>query len=200
MALLTVRDLCRPGLHPVSLELGAGECVAVRGPSGAGKSLLLRAIADLDLNDGWVALDGVSRAAIVAPGWRRRVTYLAAEAAWWDDRVDRHFADWSAAVPIVEALGLPAAAGAWPVSRLSTGEKQRLALARALVQNPVVLLLDEPTAGLDEQATAAVERAIRARRDTGAGVIWVTHDRDQAARVADRVFAVDQGRVTELAG
>ena len=200
MALLTVHDLRRPGLHPVSLELQAGECVALRGPSGAGKSLLLRAIADLDLNDGRVALDGVSRMAMAAPAWRRRVTYLAAEAAWWDDRVDQHFADWSAAAPIAVALGLPAAAGAWPVARLSTGEKQRLALIRVLVQNPDVLLLDEPTAGLDAQATAAVEQAIGTRQGAGAGVLWVTHDDAQAARVAGRTLGIEHGRVTELSG
>ncbi len=197
MALLTVRELRRPGLHPVCLALDAGECIAVRGPSGSGKSLLLRAIADLDPNQGAVALDGVSREAMPAPRWRRRVTYLAAEAGWWADQVDQHFADWARTVPIVESLGLPGVAGDWPVQRLSTGEKQRLALARALVQDPRVMLLDEPTAGLDEQAVAAVEQVVQARRDDGLGVLWVTHDAAQAARIAERLLTVEGGRVTE---
>ena len=197
MALLTVQELRRPGLHPVSLALDAGECIAVRGPSGSGKSLLLRAIADLDPNHGAVALDGVSREAMPAPRWRRRVTYLAAEAAWWADLVGQHFADWAKTVPIAESLGLPGAAGDWPVQRLSTGEKQRLGLARVLVQAPRVLLLDEPTAGLDEQAVAAVEQVVQARRDDGVGVLWVTHDAAQAARIAERLLTVEGGRVTE---
>ena len=64
--MLSVRDLARPGLGPVSFELQDGECIALRGPSGAGKSLLLRAIADLDPNSGDVALDGRSRESMLA--------------------------------------------------------------------------------------------------------------------------------------
>ena len=78
-ALLTVKRLARPPiLQPVSFELGAGECVAVRGASGSGKTAMLRALADLDPTDGTVGLDGVDRMAMPAPDWRRRVTYVAA--------------------------------------------------------------------------------------------------------------------------
>src|SRR5215207_8181434 len=127
--MLSVHSLSR--LHiAVSFELHRGECIALQGPSGAGKSLLLRAIADLDLSDGMVALDGVLRENMPAPLWRKRVTYVAAEPGWWADTVQEHFAHWRDAVPLVEELGLPSACGAWDVRRLSTGEEQRLALAR----------------------------------------------------------------------
>jgi len=196
-ALLSVRGLARPGLQPLAFDLAEGECLAVRGPSGAGKSLLLRALADLDPNDGELSLEGEPREAMPAPRWRRLVTYLPAEPGWWAETVGAHFADWAAAEPLVEALGLPAASRDWPVSRLSTGERQRLALVRALVQRPRVLLLDEPTAGLDETARDAVETLIAARLAEGAAALWVTHDAGQARRLARRCLKVEGGRVTE---
>ena len=85
--MLSVTDLTRLELGPLSFSVEAGECLALRGPSGAGKSLLLRAIADLDPNEGRVSLDGESREDMPAPDWRRRVAYLAAEAGWWADTV-----------------------------------------------------------------------------------------------------------------
>jgi phosphate-transporting ATPase len=197
--MLVVDHLSRLGLPAASFELADGECLVVRGPSGAGKTVLLRAIADLDPNEGHVALDGESREAMPAPDWRRRVTYLAAEPGWWAPRVADHYTDWAAARPLVESLGLPAECGDWPVSRLSTGERQRLALVRALLLEPRVLLLDEPTSGLDPAAAEQVEAAIRERLAQGASVVWVTHDRVQAARVARRFLEFAGGEVREAA-
>lgn len=196
--MLSVSDLHRPGLGPLSFTLETGECLAVRGPSGAGKSLLLRAIADLDPNEGEVSLDGARREDMAAPDWRRRVTYLASEPGWWADRVAEHFADWPKARAIAEALGLPSDCGDWQVARLSTGEKQRLGLVRSLVIEPRVLLLDEPTSGLDPEATEAVERLIGARLAGGVSVVWVTHDRDQAKRVARRWLEIAKGQAREV--
>ena len=158
---------------------------------------VISAVSDLDPNDGAVSLDGVACVAMPAPDWRRRVAYLPAEPGWWAETVGAHFADWPAAEPLVEALGLPAASRDWPVARLSTGERQRLALVRALVQRPRVLLLDEPTAGLDETARDAVERLIAERLAEGAAALWVTHDAEQARRLARRCLRVEGGRVTE---
>jgi putative ABC transport system ATP-binding protein len=189
--------LRRSNLAPVSFDLAAGECVAVRGPSGSGKTLLLRAIADLDPNEGAVSLDGRPRDAMPAYLWRRRVVYVPAESGWWADLVAAHFRDWSAAAPLLAPLALPEDCGRWPVLRLSTGERQRLALIRALALAPRVLLLDEPTSGLDPDAVLAVERLIAERLRAGAGALWVTHDADQARRVAARRLVVDAGRVTE---
>jgi putative ABC transport system ATP-binding protein len=174
--LLTVRDLQRPGLEPVSFDLDAGEAIVVMGPSGSGKTLLLRALADLDPNRGRVELDGQRRDTVPAPRWRRQVCFVAAEPGWWADTVGGHFADWSAAEPLVRVLGLPGECRDWPV-----------------------LLLDEPTSGLDEMATAAVETLIAERRAEGAAVLWVSHDPGQAARIARRRLAVADGRVTEVA-
>lgn len=195
--MLDVRGLTTPVLAPASFTLRRGECVAVRGPSGAGKTVLLRAIADLDPNDGEVWLDGVRRDDMPAPAWRRQVRYLAAEPGWWDDVVERHFEDWDAARPLSERLLLPPDIGKAPLARLSTGERQRLALVRALVDRPRVLLADEPTAALDATAAAAVETWLAELRAQGMALLWVTHDAAQAARVADRVLRVDVGQVVE---
>ncbi len=197
-AVLIVHRLTRPGLEPVDLELAAGQCVAVRGPSGAGKSLLLRAIADLDPNDGSVRLDDDDRDAMPAPVWRRRVTYVATESGWWMDVVGAHFDDRLAATDLIERLALPADAVDWPVSRLSTGERGRLALARALLCEPRILLLDEPTSGLDDDAAAAVETVLRERLADGAGILLITHDAAQADRLAGRRLWMRDGRLSDL--
>ncbi|MCZ6588912.1 MAG: ATP-binding cassette domain-containing protein, partial [Alphaproteobacteria bacterium] len=150
--MLVVRDLTRDGLAPASFTLDDGECIAVRGASGSGKTLLLRAIADLDPNEGVVTLDGAERMAMPAPEWRRKVTYIAAEPGWWTDTVEQHFTDWTAAAALVRELGLQDDCGNRPISRLSSGERQRLGLVRALMMRPQVLLLDESTSGLDDAA------------------------------------------------
>ena len=174
-----------------------GLMLVLSSPSGAGKSLLLRALSDLDPNKGEASLDGQAREAMAAPQWRRLVTYLPAESGWWAGTVGAHFADWRAAEPMAVALGLPSACRDWPVAQLSTGERQRLALVRALVQHPRVLLLDEPTGGLDEAARTAVEEMIAAELARGVAALWVTHDAAQARRLARRCLFVEQGRVTE---
>jgi putative ABC transport system ATP-binding protein len=196
---LELRGLRTAVLSPTSFAVAPGECVAVRGPSGSGKTVLLRAIAELDPGEGDVFADGRSRADMPAPAWRRLATYLAAEPGWWADTVSEHFADWNLAAPLVERLGLGADAGGWPVARLSTGERQRLALVRVLVQAPRVLLLDEPTAALDADAVARVEALVGEHLSAGAAVLWVSHDPAQIARLAGRVLEVAAGTVGEAA-
>jgi len=194
--MLTVRDLTTPMLKPASLSVAPGECVAVEGPSGAGKSVLLRAIADLDPNRGEVRWNGQAREAMPAPQWRRMVAYVAAESGWWTDRVDAHFADPGAALPLVEALGLPAEALEWPVVRLSTGERQRLALARTLALRPAVLLLDEPTAALDAASVERVEALLRDELGRGTAILLVTHAPGQAERLATRRLRLEEGTLS----
>ena len=195
--MLTIEGLRR--LHvSASFELHSGECIALQGASGVGKSLLLRAIADLDPNEGILKLDGVLRESMPAPAWRKKVTYVAAEPGWWAETVQEHFPAWGEALPFVEKLGLPVACGTWNIQRLSTGEKQRLGLVRALMLDSRVLLLDEPTSALDADSTKTVESMIADRASIGAGIIWSTHDKAQAQRVGSRLFAMSGGRIEEL--
>lgn len=195
--MLSVASLRRSGLSPVDLEIAAGECVSVTGASGSGKSLLLRAIADLDPNDGEIVLNGDARASMPGPLWRRRVAYLAAESGWWAETVGEHFSDREAAATLLERLGLPASVLDWEVARLSTGERQRIAFARTLLREPEVLLLDEPTSALDAQAVKRVEALLRERLEAGVAVLIATHDPAQARRVAKRRLAIAHGKVSE---
>lgn len=200
-ARFSIRSLSEPVRLSRPLELAAGECIAFSGPSGSGKSRFLRALADLDPNDAEVQLDGQSRRDFAAPAWRQRVTYLAAESGWWASCVEHHFADenLAAAKVLLPELALPAAALSWEVARLSTGERQRLALIRALVQVPDVLLLDEPTASLDGKATGHVESLLRAEMERGAVIFLVTHDPAQADRLASRHCTVADLTIGEAA-
>lgn len=194
--MLTVDTLKR--LHvSVSFDLADGECIALQGPSGVGKSLLLRAIADLDPNEGSIKLDGTPRESMPAPLWRKKVTYVAAEPGWWADTVQEHFVAWDEALTLAERLGLPTSCGTWPIGRLSTGEKQRLGLVRALLLQSRVLLLDEPTAALDPVSTASVEAVVAERISTGTSVLWSTHNSAQARRVGSRLFVMSSGRIEE---
>ncbi len=195
--MLEVRALHRPGIEAASFSIADGECVALMGPSGAGKSLLLRAIADLDPNEGELAAGTVRRTSVPAPLWRRTVRYLAAESGWWLPVAGDHFQDAPAAEKTLAALGLPAGALNWPVARLSTGEKQRLALARTLEGNPGVLLLDEPTAALDARAVERAEEVLRQRLTGGVSILLATHDMAQARRMASRLLYMEKGRLDE---
>jgi len=182
------------GLAPVELELEDGACLCVTGPSGSGKTILLRAIADLDLNDGDAATENLLRSQVTAPDWRRAVAYVPAESGWWGDVVGPHMPSGDV-VTLLSDIGLDTSCLDWEVARLSTGERQRLALVRALLTGPEVLLLDEPTSALDDEATELVERVIKHRLSAGTTVVLVTHDPAQIERLGAQHAVVDQGRV-----
>ncbi len=196
--MLSIRNLSGIGIGPIDLKLANGEVVAITGPSGAGKSLFLRAIADLDSCEGEVLLDGEACTSTPAPQWRRRVSYVAAETSWWAERVGDHFEDPVAAVRLLELIGLGESALDWSIPRLSTGEKQRLGLARSLLGKPRVLLLDEPTSALDTDNRDLVERLLRQRTDEGTSIIIVTHDPEQAKRLKAKSYRIEAGRLETL--
>jgi phosphate-transporting ATPase len=197
--MLKIRGLTRFGVEPFDFDLADGEAVAILGPSGSGKTLLLRAIADLDPNEGTVRLDGRSRERMAAPAWRGLVMYLPAEPGWWSEKVRDHFEDGDAARALLPRLLLPDDALEWDVARLSTGERQRLALLRLLTRSPKVMLLDEPTSGLDPKAAKAVEDVLRARLKAGVGLLFVTHDENQARRLGRRCLLAHAGVLREEA-
>jgi len=194
---LAVKKLRSEFAGPFDLNLGAGACAAITGPSGSGKSLFLRMVADLDPNEGKVWLNGTERASITAPEWRRKVTYVSAESGWWADTVIEHFArnKRSEVAGLAARLGLHANLLDASIARLSTGEKQRLALVRALLQCPPVLLLDEPTGPLDEESVTKVEAVLRERMATGISVLLVTHDPNQAERLGDQRYRMAAGQL-----
>ena len=193
--MLELRALHRLHIGPVDLRVEAGECVSVMGASGAGKSVLLRMVADLDPRAGEALLDGQPCSAMPAPAWRRQVTYVPAESGWWAETVAEHFAPDADLPALLPTLGLDAALAQAPVVRCSTGERQRLALLRALQPGNRVLLLDEPTSGLDDAARALVEQLLQSRLAAGVAVLMVTHDAAQAQRLAHRHFELVGGQL-----
>ena len=189
---LTVDNLIYGGFGPVSFELKAGECLGVFGESGCGKSRLLRAIADLDPHQGAVSLSNEDALSMPASLWRRRVSFLPAESQWWFDRVSDHF-KLSLNEDELSALGLRQEIVTAEVSHLSSGEKQRLALLRALRNSPKVLLLDEITSHLDGQRAELTEKKIMALLAEGnLAVVWVSHNLEQLRRTCSRVLYMEQ--------
>ncbi len=193
LPLLQVKALRSAHGGPFSLALQAGECMVVLGRSGSGKSVLLRLIADLDPHEGEVWLQGRPRSSWPAPQWRRQVVYQAAEPAWWAPTAAEHMHGQTPErlAPLLVALGLERKALDADITRLSTGERQRLALVRSLVRRPQVLLLDEPTASLDVASALAMEQLLVAKMgEEGLAVLLVTHAREQADRIGHRLMEV----------
>lgn len=192
--------------HDLRLELHPGECLAVAGPSGTGKTLLLRTLAGLRAADaGEVWFDGRRLGDWWMPEYRARVVYLAqrpglpdgsardALAAPFALRVHRHRAFVpDDAVRCLAQLDIPPAFLEQATDDLSGGESQIAALVRALLIQPHVLLLDEPTAALDPDRTRRVEALLREwlAQDAQRACIWVSHDAAQVARVSDRALAL----------
>ncbi len=176
--------------HPVSLQLEAGEILTIYGQSGVGKSQFLRALADLTPHTGDVLLEGISQTKIRPEHWRKQVGYVPAESGWWADVVAQHFSEpppkaW------LSSLSLPPELLDASVERLSTGERQRLALLRALVLHPKVLLLDEPTANLDQRNAQKLIELVKTYAQTEqAAVIWVSHDADERALLGNRSLEI----------
>lgn len=190
-------------LSAVSLALGAGVPTVLIGPNGSGKTTVLRLLMGLIApSSGHVTWAGRAattgkRLALVSqrPVMLRRsafgnVTYaLAAAGVSWRQRRER-------AGELLARVGLTEQAGR-PARKLSGGEQQRLALARALARDPEVLCLDEPTASLDPANTKATEEIIAATAATGVKVVMATHDLGQARRLAGEVVLLVGGRVCE---
>ena len=186
---------------PYSISCSGAETVGISGMSGVGKTRFLRALADLDDHGGRVSLDGRDCNNIPAPVWRRRVALIPAESRWWYDDVRSHMDTGSSLREcslLLESLGFDSDVLNWQVGRLSSGEKQRLSLARVLVRNPSVLLLDELGSSLDREIGDLLEGVIKNfQKRSGAPVLWVSHDQEQMHRVCDRLFTFQQNRLEE---
>ena len=198
----------REVLRGVSLVVEPG-ATALVGPSGSGKSTLLRLLNRLaDPDEGVVRFQGEDLRSLDVLSLRRRTCLVPQLPALLPGTVEENVRYgptlWRRSADVGRALrlaGLDAAYAARAADRLSVGEQQRVMLARALALDPEVLLLDEPTAALDERARAGVEETLRRLVDElSASTVLVTHDLAQAKRLASRTIEVRDGRVVPGAG
>jgi iron complex transport system ATP-binding protein len=199
-------------LNDISLALSSGHLVALVGPNGAGKTTLLRALAGLLPSDGAIDVGGAALSSLALRDRARRFAYLP----------QGHIVHWPLPVRDIVALGRyphgatdPARLSAKDseavlramqatdvvafsdrrVTELSGGERSRVALARVLAVEALVILADEPTASLDPRYQLDVMNTLRAAADQGVLVIVVTHDLGLAARFADTVLVLSEGRL-----
>ncbi|NIO39160.1 MAG: ATP-binding cassette domain-containing protein, partial [Burkholderiales bacterium] len=215
MALLEIRNVTRrfgdvPAVDDVSLSVDAGEFFTLLGPSGCGKTTLLRVIAGFDVPDaGSVTLDGKDMLGI-APEARSVHTVFQSYALFPHMSVEENIAfplrmakvdpaqiDERVAATL-EDVHLASMGKRMP-SELSGGQRQRVAVARALINRPKLLLLDEPLAALDAKLKERVQfELINLQKEVGITFVYVTHDQSEALALSDRIAVMNEGRVEQV--
>jgi ABC-2 type transport system ATP-binding protein len=200
-------------LDGVSFEVQRGETVAILGQNGSGKSTLIRLLSTLLLDNGGSARIFGHDVATETRAVRRLINRVSVEASFFKKMSATENLSYAARfygmaprstrkqIPeILERVGFPRDRIGEPMEDLSRGMQQKVALARALLTAPIVLLLDEPTTGLDPRSKVEVQQFIREIRQThDATVLLCTHDLVEAEELAERVGILDRGRLIELA-
>jgi ABC-2 type transport system ATP-binding protein len=196
-------------IDSVDLCVGDGEMVAIVGLNGSGKSTLLRVLATLTIPDAGTAR--VFGRDVVTDGHevRRHVNRVSVEASFFKEMSPWENLSYAtrlygqggkgtreAAVAALTRLGLPRDTFDRPMKQLSRGQQQKVAIARSLLTKPSLLLMDEPTTGLDPRSKREVQGFVRdLRRESGVTVLLSTHDLEEAERLCDRVIILDRGRI-----
>jgi ABC-2 type transport system ATP-binding protein len=201
-----------PALQGVTFTIERGECVAILGQNGSGKSTLVRLLSTLLINDAGEARIFGYDAFRDTKTIRRLVNRVSVEASFFKKMSAAENLSYAArfygmglaqtrtAIPeILEKVGFPADRRGESMENLSRGMQQKVALARALLTAPVLLLLDEPTTGLDPRSKLEVQEFIRdVRRTHDATILLCTHDMSEAEALADRVGLLDRGELLFL--
>src|SRR3954462_12177671 len=201
-----------PALNDVTFTIERGECVAILGQNGSGKSTLVRLLSTLLINDGGEARIFGHDAFRDTRAIRRLVNRVSVEASFFKKMSAAENLSYAArfygmgpsqtrtAVPaILEKVGFPAERWGEAMENLSRGMQQKVALARALLTSPVLLLLDEPTTGLDPRSKLEVQQFVREVRAThDATILLCTHDMAEAEALADRIGLLDRGELLFL--
>ena len=199
-------------LRDVTFTMERGDCVAILGPNGSGKSTLIRLLATLLLHDGGSARVFGHDVFADPRAVRRLVNRVSVEASFFKKMSSSENLSYAARfygmtpretssrIPeILENVGFPVERKGEPMENLSRGMQQKVALARALLTSPVLLLLDEPTTGLDPRSKLEVQDFIReVRRAHDATILLCTHDLDEAEALADRTGILHSGELIAL--
>jgi ABC-2 type transport system ATP-binding protein len=198
-----------PALKGVTFTIERGECVAILGQNGSGKSTLVRLLSTLLLHDGGSATVFGHDAFNETRAVRRLVNRVSVEASFFKKMSPEENLAYAArfygmtpretdtAIPeILEKVGFPTERRGEPMENLSRGMQQKVALARALLTSPVLLLLDEPTTGLDPRSKLEVQEFIRdVRAEHDATILLCTHDLAEAEALAERIGILDRGEL-----
>ena len=201
-----------PALKGVTFTIARGECVAILGQNGSGKSTLVRLLSTLLLHDGGSARVFGHDVFAEPRAIRRLVNRVSVEASFFKKMSSAENLGYAARfygmapretrerIPaILERVGFPPDRRAEPMEALSRGMQQKVALARALLTAPVLLLLDEPTTGLDPRSKREVQDFVREIREThDSTILLCTHDLVEAEALADRVGILDRGELLSL--
>jgi ABC-2 type transport system ATP-binding protein len=201
-----------PALRGISFTIERGECVAILGQNGSGKSTLVRLLATLLLHDGGSARVFGHDVFADARAVRRLVNRVSVEASFFKRLSSVENLSYAARfygltpsetnerIPrILERVGFPVDRKGEAMQNLSRGMQQKVALARALLTAPVLLLLDEPTTGLDPRSKLEVQEFIQEVRGVhDATILLCTHDLDEAEKLADRIGILDRGDLIAL--
>ncbi len=201
-----------PALADVTFTIARGECVAILGQNGSGKSTLVRLLSTLLINDGGEARIFGHDAFDEASTIRRLVNRVSVEASFFKRMSAAENLSYAARfygmtpsrtrteIPAILAkVGFPPDRRGESMENLSRGMQQKVALARALLTSPVLLLLDEPTTGLDPRSKLEVQDFIRqVREEHDATILLCTHDMNEAETLADRIGLLDRGRLLFL--
>jgi ABC-2 type transport system ATP-binding protein len=201
-----------PALKSVTFTIERGECVAILGQNGSGKSTLVRLLSTLLINDGGEARIFGHDAFEESRAIRQLVNRVSVEASFFKKMSAMENLSYAArfygmgpsktrvAVPeILEKVGFPPDRRNESMENLSRGMQQKVALARALLTSPVLLLLDEPTTGLDPRSKLEVQNFIRdVRAQHDATILLCTHDMNEAEVLADRIGLLDRGELLFL--
>jgi ABC-2 type transport system ATP-binding protein len=201
-----------PALADVTFTIARGECVAILGQNGSGKSTLVRLLSTLLIDDGGEARVFGHDVTREASTIRRLVNRVSVEASFFKKMSAAENLSYAArfygmtpgqtraAVPeILSRVGFPPERRGESMEHLSRGMQQKVALARALLTSPVLLLLDEPTTGLDPRSKLEVQQFVReVRAEHDATILLCTHDMAEAETLADRVGILDRGRLLFL--
>lgn len=199
-------------LRGVSFQVNKGEIYGILGPNGSGKSTLVRILATLLLPDrgrAWVLGHDVVREAKVVRGLIHRVSTEAAFFKKLSPLENLLYGARLYGIPgrrvlprargLLSELGIPPDRQRRPMEQLSRGQQQKVAVARALLHPPPVLLLDEPTTGLDPRSKREVQDLVLGlRAERGTTVLLTTHDMEEADRMCDRVAILDEGRLVAV--
>ena len=200
---LSRRFGARVAVDDVTFEVGASEIVALLGPNGAGKTTTMRMLAGLiGPTSGMVTIGGVRLTRATGSALRRRIGFLTEAPGLWDRlSVRENLLVYAGLYDIdrggdeidglLEILGLTRQAAA-RTAELSKGMRQKVAIARALLHRPDVLILDEPTAGLDPEISREVRTLLEERRHAGCAILVSTHNLHEAEQLADRVAVLQQ--------